>query len=243
MATPKLTHKIQIDGIIECKTGLRIGGNKSSLEIGGLDLNIIKSVAGVPYIPGSSIKGKLRSLLGKVRGAENADQDDEPVKNLFGGGGGKEAVRDKEKGYTTRLFVRDADLDTNAFKSLLQEKPDMDFAYSEVKTENVISRTTGKAEHPRSIERVPAGARFKLNVMLDVYDGDSLENNLGLLAEAIELLHLDYLGGHGSRGSGQVEVTITAIKGKAISAGLISEMNDPALEQFKNKFGQEPAIK
>ncbi|MFN4227892.1 MAG: type III-A CRISPR-associated RAMP protein Csm3, partial [Candidatus Ratteibacteria bacterium] len=60
-----LKGKIIIKGFIEVKTGLRIGGTTTGLKIGGLDQPVIKDPLGRPYIPGSSLKGKLRSLIEK----------------------------------------------------------------------------------------------------------------------------------------------------------------------------------
>lgn len=236
MAIKKLVQKVLIKGKITCETGLRIGGNKSSLEIGGLDLNIIKAANGQPYIPGSSIKGKLRSLLGKIRGSEKADNDETDIRLLFGASGANDKNFTEEKigkSVSTRLFVRDAELNVPLFKDKFGDSSQLDFTYSEVKTENVINRSTGKAEHPRSIERVPAGAVFHLDIMLDVYEDDNLEGNLKLLGEALQLLHYDYLGGHGSRGSGKVTVQLTEVKGIAFVEGKLSDTVDPVLEEFK----------
>jgi CRISPR-associated protein Csm3 len=226
----KLVTKISITGTITCETGLRIGGNKSSLDIGGLDLNIIKNATGEPYIPGSSIKGKLRSLLGKVRGWENADADQGHIKSMFGGGGGKEA------GITTRLFVRDAHLNKEHFLKRFPERAKRDFEFSEVKTENVINRSTGKAEHPRSIERVPAESIFDFKIILDIYDGDKAETFMELLLEGFELLELDYLGGHGSRGSGKVKIGVKDISGKEIEAGKITSIPVETCQNYLNMF-------
>jgi CRISPR-associated protein Csm3 len=216
----KLTNKIFIKGTIECKTGLRIGGNKSSLEIGGLDLNIIKTANGEPYIPGSSLKGKLRSLLGKVRGKEKAADDPDEIKNLFGDSGGKEA-----KGIT-RLFVRDAHLNTEEFKKKFPGWDVKESGYSEIKTENVINRSTGKAEHPRNIERVPSKTVFEFEMVLDGYNNEDMTSYIKLLKDGFDLLELDYLGGHGSRGSGKIEIKITEIVGKSISESGIEKMKD-----------------
>ncbi len=222
----KLTNKITIKGVIICETGLRIGGNKSSLEIGGLDLNVIKSASGEPFLPGSSLKGKLRTLLAKVRGWEKAEQDEEPMKSLFGGGGGKET------GIITRLFIRDAIIDKDSFSNLFPDKSKRDFEFTEVKTENVINRSNGKAEHPRSIERVPAGTRFKFNMILDIYEGDDIKSYFDYLNEGFNLLMMDYLGGHGSRGSGQVVIDIQEIKGITIAPRNFTPMSGEVWKSF-----------
>ena len=62
----KLEKVVTISGQIECKTGLCIKGSNSDLNIGGADSEVIKNpLTGHPYIPGSSIKGKMRSQLEK----------------------------------------------------------------------------------------------------------------------------------------------------------------------------------
>ena len=56
--------KYIIKGKIVCETGLHIGGITEGVEIGGVDLPVIRdSLTEIPYIPGSSLKGKLRHLL------------------------------------------------------------------------------------------------------------------------------------------------------------------------------------
>lgn len=53
-----------INGYIYLRSGLRIGGNKDTMQIGGIDSPVIKNpITGTPYIPGSSLKGKMRFLL------------------------------------------------------------------------------------------------------------------------------------------------------------------------------------
>lgn len=239
----KLITKIFIEGTIECKTGLRVGGNKSSLEIGGVDLNIIKGANGVPYIPGSSLKGKLRSLLGKITGSEKADNDPEEIQTLFGKSGANDANKtdseNKEKKNTnTRLFVRDAILNTKQFKKDFPDRDKRDFAFSETKTENVIDRSSGKAQHPRNIERVPAGAVFDFNMVLDIYLGDNEAIYLNLLQDAFELIHYDYLGGHGSRGSGKVAIAITKVHRKLFGDKNTAEVNNSHLEEFAHKINE-----
>jgi len=73
----QLKKKIFIKGFIKAETGLRVGGSKETMEIGGVDLSVIKLPNGLPYIPGSSIKGKMRCLL------ERSMFDLEPVKEFF----------------------------------------------------------------------------------------------------------------------------------------------------------------
>lgn len=202
----KLIGKILIKGKIHCVTGLRIGGNKSSLEIGGVDLNIIKTANGIPYIPGSSLKGKLRSLLAKIDGSEKPENDPERIQSVFGKAGNNDKKEDG-KNNKTRLLVRDAMLITNEFP--YQNKENGEFMFSEIKTENRVERSTGSAKDPRNIERVPAGAIFDMDIVFDIYETDDADSFISLLIQSLELLRLDYLGGHGSRGSGKVDIEIT----------------------------------
>ncbi len=61
-----ITHlgRIKISGEIETVTGMHIGGNEIGLAIGGADNTIIRNgLDGRPYVPGSSLKGKMRCLL------------------------------------------------------------------------------------------------------------------------------------------------------------------------------------
>jgi CRISPR-associated protein Csm3 len=201
----KLVGKIFIKGKIVTLTGLHIGGSKSSLDIGGIDLNVIKTPKGIPFIPGSSLKGKLRTMLARLEGSEDVKADSDKIKQIFGDAGDND-----KKGHATRLLVRDANLDT--------EKFDKDFNgleldasdYTESKWENTINRKTGTAEHPRQLERVPSGAAFDFEIVYDRFadKATSVENetasDLTLLRIAMRLLEGDYIGGSGSRGYGKI---------------------------------------
>lgn len=211
----KLTAKILIKGQIETLTGLHIGGSKSALDIGGIDLNVIKTPQGVPFIPGSSIKGKLRSLLAKLAGSVavshtketkeknlKTDEDYPFMLQIFGSSGDN---KDEDKSETTRLLVRDADLDTEHFKSIfLEDEVVLETDYTDAKWENTINRLKGTAEHPRQLERVPVGAKFNFEMVYDVYDDDTKDDHLNKIILAMKLLENDYLGGSGSRGYGKV---------------------------------------
>lgn len=229
--TEKLIGKVKISGSLEVLTGMRIGGSKSTLEIGGVDLNVIKTPADVPYIPGSSLKGKLRSLLAREEGSPSWDKDSKTIKAIFG-----DAGKDQDSGELGRLIVRDAFLDETHFKEEFEGK-NLDLAYTEVKTENSIDRLTGTTgsrgggmRHP---ERVPAGARFDFVMIFDMKVAPDEEVNaemkanelkalfihaskkeplpdrhnkalLEYLLKAMRLLEDDYLGGQGTRGYGQI---------------------------------------
>jgi CRISPR-associated protein Csm3 len=220
----KFIGKLILEGDMDCVTGLHIGAGKGSLEIGGADNPVIKDAYGRPYVPGSSLRGRLRSLLeqasgmavpselvylSKRRGQEvrihQSDRADDEVCLLFGRSPGR---LEKSSGETissavatpARLAVYDAPLDQESITDSMREN--LDDEITEVKSENAIDRITSQA-NPRTLERVPSGARFRIRIILDIL----CEEDKALaarLAEAMRLLEDDSLGGGGSRGSGQV---------------------------------------
>ncbi|MHA1282314.1 MAG: type III-A CRISPR-associated RAMP protein Csm3 [Promethearchaeota archaeon] len=217
----KLKGKVQITGRIKALTGLSIGGSGGTLEIGGVDNPIIRNpITNEPYIPGSSLKGKLRSLLTLFLGKElnnkvskkpeiwihqcktESDYNECPICNIFGS---SEREKDDKPNFTkpTRLIVRDSLLKDGEIFSKKDLEENGDLPFSELKTEVVIDRITSQAM-PRELERVPAGAEFNLELIYDIYDEKDL-SYLKYLFEAMKLLEDDYLGGSGSRGSGQIE--------------------------------------
>lgn len=191
----QIIKKIRIQSLITVLTGLHIGGNKESIEIGGIDNPVIKMSTknGQPYIPGSSIKGKMRCLLEQVKGAAHVGDNPE-VNELFGF---------SKNNQPSRLIVRDAYLTQDSASALL-ECTSLDMPYTENKFENTIDRIKGSAEHPRQSERVPAGAVFNVEMIINIWDNDDEKKLLDLLQEGIALIENDYLGGSGSRGYGQV---------------------------------------
>ena len=199
----QLVKKIKINTSITLITGLHIGGNSENVEIGGIDNPVIKlaSKGDVPYIPGSSLKGKMRCLLEQAAGAPKVGLD-EKVNNLFGITENKKNGIDDNK--PSKLIVRDAML-TDESKVLLLACDNLDMPYTENKWENSIKRTEGKAENPRQTERVPAGAVFNAEFIINVWDDDDEQELMALFEKGIRLLENDYLGGSGSRGYGQIK--------------------------------------
>jgi len=220
----KLIKKIFIEGKITAQTGLHIGGSDVGLSIGGADSPVIRDpITNVPYIPGSSIKGKIRSLLEKVDptiqynklvGSARIHQcqvEEEKdvclICRLFG------LPAEEEKANTPqRLIVRDAMMQPEWVDKLFKSK-NTDMPYTEVKTEVVIDRVTSAA-NLRQIERVPAGAVFELEMILNIYDSDIQDDLMKLLEKGRCLLNDDYLGGSGTRGYGKVNMTFAEIKYK-----------------------------
>lgn len=211
----KLLKKIEITGTITLLTGLHIGGTNSSMSIGGIDKAVIRNpLTNQPFIPGSSLKGKMRSLLevatGNIGGPSGGQVQNGPSKtgiaaDLFGN-----AINEGQK--PSRIIVRDCIM-TNA-KEVLEKT---ELPYTEGKTEVVIDRITSAAM-PRQIERVPGGAQFSLNLVVNVWEQDNNEKKLmDCMFESLQLLKDDYLGGHGSRGYGQVAFYIQDVKEKSVS--------------------------
>ncbi|MGE5567520.1 MAG: type III-A CRISPR-associated RAMP protein Csm3 [Rhodospirillales bacterium] len=229
----RLIGKLILDGELHCKTGLHIGAGKGSLEIGGADNPVVKDAFGRPYVPGSSLRGKLRSLLeqssglavpselvylSKRKGQEvrihQSDRPDDEICLLFGRNPGRmERVGGGEPLETActspaRLTVYDAPLDPDSITSQMREN--LDDELTEVKSENAIDRITSQA-NPRTLERVPAGARFRVRFVLDVLCEED-KALTGRLVEALRLLEDDALGGGGSRGSGRVQFANLTLK-------------------------------
>lgn len=193
-----LVKKIIINTHLEVKTGLHIGGSSDSVEIGGIDNPVIKvgTKNGQPYIPGSSLKGKIRSLLEQIKGKSKIGSD-EDINKLFG--------YSKTK-TISKIIVRDAYLTDNSLSDLEEKKDFLDMPYTEAKWENVIDRINGTADHPRQMERVPAGVIFNVEFVINVWDNDNNGEELfNLLKKGIKALELDYLGGSGTRGYGKVK--------------------------------------
>ena len=220
----KLIGKLILEGQMHCETGLHIGAGKGSLEIGGADNPVVKDSFGRPYVPGSSLRGRLRSLLeqtmglavpaelvymSKRRGQEvrihQSDRPDDEICLLFGRNPGRMdrvAGEPLESSHSSpaRLTVCDAPLDPDSLTQQMREN--LDDELTEVKSENAIDRITSQA-NPRTLERVPAGARFKVRLIVDVLcEEDKILP--ARLVEGLRLLEDDSLGGGGSRGSGRV---------------------------------------
>ncbi|HXP84529.1 MAG TPA: type III-A CRISPR-associated RAMP protein Csm3 [Bryobacteraceae bacterium] len=220
----RLIGKLILSGDLHCETGLHIGAGKGSLEIGGADNPVVKDAFGLPYIPGSSLRGKLRSLLenalgltapselvflSKRRGQEvrihQSDRPDDEVCLLFGRNPGRmERVEgdaiESSIASPARLAVYDAPLDPESITAQMREN--LDDEITEVKSENAIDRITAQS-NPRTLERVPAGARFRVRLVLDVLC-DADKALAARVIEGLRLLEDDALGGGGSRGNGRV---------------------------------------
>lgn len=211
----KLKKFIKVQAVMKCQTGLRIGGSNESIEIGGVDNPIIRDpITGFPYVPGSSLKGKMRSLLESVYGRfetiENRRterRDGQPcgcaaqsclVCKVFG------PHRNlRHRLGPSRLIVRDSHLTKEWEEKLSQLQLEKGINLADYKWENTIDRIQMSA-NPRGLERVPAGAEFTVEFILKVYDSDNEQEMVEFLEKGLNLLEEDYLGGSGSRGYGKI---------------------------------------
>ncbi len=203
-----LIGKIKINGTIKTLSGLHIGGSQTALEVGAVDNAIIKTKKDEPYIPGTSLKGKLRNMLARAAGSENVAHDI------------KLEHSSSDIKYIAKLFGTPEDNKQNSGAEALLKIQDcfiVNKAELEVKMENSIQRLTGEA-NPRPLERVTSGNVFSLNMILDVYDEEIMKSCFKELALAIKLLELDHLGGGGSRGNGKVKFQIDEVKYYKLSA-------------------------
>lgn len=189
--------KIEFSGTLEVVTGMHIGGSSAFSAIGAVDSPVVKDTrTNQPMIPGSSLKGKMRSLLAKRYNefkAEKPDDDAECLTDLFGS-----AKKGQVK--TSRLLFTDMFLE-----NMDELKRAGLTGATEVKFENSISRATAVA-NPRQIERVVRGAVFPLQLIYEVEDEEKMISDFKILKEGFELLEYDYLGGNGSRGYGRVKI-------------------------------------
>ena len=217
----KLYGRIFINATITALTGLHIGGSAAGMEIGGLDNAVIRNpLTDQPYIPGSSLRGKMRSQLEKYLGLNQNNPIGQQVKihtcksqeeyskckvcQIFGVPGEVDATG------PTRLIVRDTTLDPKSVEELGNLG---DFPYTELKWEVAIDRVTSAAT-PRNIERVPAGAKFgPLEMVFSIYDPQD-KALLKTLLNGMQMVEDDYLGGGGSRGSGKVRFENIEIYGR-----------------------------
>ena len=206
----KWTHVVEMKFEIELIDGTRIGGAGGTLEIGGIDSNLsaLKDpISGHPYIPGSSLKGKLRSTLEKELGL---GQRGEPCRcgrtdcfvcRIFGA-----HMNPRAESGTSRLMVRDARF-SEEYRQIWVTRLSEGQPTFEVKTENTIDRQRGTALNPRTQERVPAGARFSAELILKVFEGDDDTGMVAKLKNALAIVErFDSLGAGGSRGSGRIAI-------------------------------------
>ncbi|MDY6135275.1 type III-A CRISPR-associated RAMP protein Csm3 [Campylobacter lanienae] len=203
---------ITLSGQIEILSGLHIGGGDDTMKIGGIDSGVIKDInTNKPYIPGSSIKGKMRSLLEWNNRLVVYGSGQPFSSNLL------EKIPEKDRKSAINLLKIFGDVKNEfgitrvSFSDCFISQDSQNLKLSEAKYENVIDRQKGTVSNPRQIERVPAGVKFDFSLKLKIFDEqnhpfDDDENELkDMIDKGIKLLENDYLGGSGSRGYGRVK--------------------------------------
>ncbi|MCS7175395.1 type III-A CRISPR-associated RAMP protein Csm3 [Pseudothermotoga sp.] len=246
--------KYIISGRIVLLSGTRVGGSDIGISIGGLDNPVIRNpLTGQPYLPGSSLKGKMRALLerlkkkelklhgsGKnaIRRHECADTKCE-ICRLFGS---SPKFNDEKTNIPSRIIVRDAHLTEESRESL--ERMETDAPYTEWKMENALDRVTCHAS-PRSFERVPANAEFSFEIIYTAEKADEIEEDLRNIFTALELIEDDYIGSSGSRGYGKVrfEVDRLIVKPESYYKGeqqnVISfDLKDKSVSRLKERVSE-----
>ncbi len=188
--------KIQILGKIILETGMHIGGSAAFAAIGAIDSPVVKDIkTNLPMIPGSSIKGKMRTLLAKEYNEtliEKPDDDDERITRLFGSAK-KGNIRRSRLIFSDMILKNQEELKRYGLQSM-----------TEVKFENTINRATAVA-NPRQIERAVRGSEFELDVIYEFENEKDFIEDMETLSEGLKLLQYDYLGGNGSRGYGKIK--------------------------------------
>lgn len=209
--------KILISCDLIVRTGLHIGSAAQFSAIGAVDSTVIRdTVTGHPIVPGSSLKGKLRSLLARsvckdIQNVPRFREDTPEILRLFG---------------SARPVVAAQLQFADCFVNNLEQMQKV--GLTEVKAENTIDRATSVA-NPRFIERVNAGTSFAVRIVYNVVDPNTVAQDMQLLAKAMKLLQMDYLGGHGSRGSGRI--SFTNFKVSAYEADVACEELEKAFQE------------
>ena len=201
-----------ITGQLECVTGLHIGESLDTIDIGGSDNPLVrKSTNNLPYIPGSSLKGKLRTLLelaDKESSKSVIENDGKTSKvglaaQLFGVSGNEEKLA--KDGLYYKVIVRDSFPTDETIKNW-EDNPSL-LNGSELKYENTLNRLTSEAK-PRNIERVPPESCFNFEIIINISSKEDEKEcdkkDILPILQSMKLLQDDYLGGSGSRGFGKV---------------------------------------
>ncbi len=256
---------IVISGIIFCKSGIFIGGPDDTLQIGGIDKSVVRNpLTGEPYIPGSSLKGKLRSITekfispalsarrqgdtqGKVWRHECNDfkqAEKCQLCRIFGSTAFRSTAfrSDNNNNHPGSLLVRDSPLSNK------DEMTHDGFPITETKMENAIDRLTSAA-HPRTFERVPAEATFEFELIYRVEtlapggipdngkvprDSTRVQTDITNLLTAMDVLEKDGLGGNISRGYGSIEFQIKELQGYDIKDNTLGGFKLAANEDGKS---------
>ena len=206
----QLLGHVTISGEIEAVTGLHIGGTADAIDKGGIAHPVIKNpVTNEPYIPGSSLRGRMRSLLEKKGGKPLSEMASGIWMEIYKNDSDVDKARSSEvcrvfgnahTGLPSVLLVRDA-LYTEDTKLKYIES---NLPITEAKIEIAVDRITAHAL-PR--------ARFTFSmvyrVQRDENRPDAIKNvqkDLENIFSALEEIEIhDGLGGNTARGHGQVK--------------------------------------
>ncbi len=234
--------QVTLTAKIKVLSGLHIGAGKEAIEIGGIDQPVVKLPSGEPYVPGSSLKGKLRFLLewsfgkinpnGKPWGSHEEELKDleDPILRIFGTASNNNSCSSGP----TRLLIRDAIPSSDNSKNLTEEKVEIS-----------MDRIKGKAADKglRKIERVSQGTSFKFEASFRLYEvnGDKGKRDLECLAwliQGFDLLEQDALGGSGSRGYGQVKFSDLKLKISGLQTDKSEEVKKYQDKLDKSELGK-----
>lgn len=214
-----------ITGTIKIVTGLHIGAGNTEMHIGGTDNPVIKNaINNEPYIPGSSLKGKMRSLLELYAGSEN----DIVVAKLFG------VAADDNKNKTenigpARLSFWDCFI-SDSWRNKIKEK---EISKTEIKMENTIDRQTRTAKNPRNTERVLPDTEFDFKLSVKIFSDDNFDKLQKIILGTMKLLEMDSLGGSGSRGYGKIKFINLQVNGSDIQSDF------DIIKPFQERFIEE----
>lgn len=217
--------KIQITGEIEVVTGMHIGASNAFAAIGAVDSPVIRDIrTGCPMIPGSSLKGKMRSLLARKYNVAPVKHENDTleIQRLFGSS-------KKDEAKVSRLIFSDTFITEKSAKEISEQGLT---GFTEIKFENTINRATAVA-NPRQIERVIRGIKFDIDIIYEINhntDVKEVEEDFSLLKEGMQLLEYDYLGGHGSRGYGKIR--FINLEANAV----VGDIPDELINKINNNF-------
>ena len=217
---PIMKNPIKILCSIELVSWLHIWAGKESLKIWWIDSPVVKHpLTNIPYIPWSSIKGRMRGLLEMKKWEYSSktgkDEKTGEEKTLYLSS--EDPTKDCAKYFgcawdkkiSSRLLFSDFALDITQeiVKPYITEKWIMKSNFFEDKAENTIPRFNSGTAKPRHIERIPSWVKFIWYITViqdDVVDNDTVKN---LLEEWISLVEMTFLWWSWSRWYGRVKFT------------------------------------
>ena len=227
-----LNGRLIITGILELKTGLHIATAGNFSSIGAVDTEVIRdTLTNRPMIPGSSLKGKMRFLLERMKNDKITNENNvlsvsNRIKRLYGS--------NEKRIVLSRLQFFDILLSDDSIEKF--KGVEFDLPYTEIKYENTINRMTGIAAMPRQLERVPAGSEFSFKLVYNIEEIDEIEEDIENILKSFDLLEDDYLGGHGTRGYGRVK--FKEMKSKLKEYDVETNVLDK-LKKINNKFNEK----